>query len=259
MMRLVPAAALCAILGASGASGEGIPAAERRSGFDTMGPETQGMQRDDTRNPAMLWVLEGSRLWSADPATGKPACVGCHGDAASAMAGVAAAYPKIDDATGRPIDLMGRIRQCREERQDAQPFPRESRPLLALASYVSLQARGAVLAPSPDPRLTPFRNEGGALFSRRLGQLNLSCAQCHDDNWGRRLGGAPIPQGHPNGYPLYRLEWQGVGSLQRRMRNCLTGVRAQPFAYGDPELVNLELYLRDRAAGLRFEAPAVRP
>jgi L-cysteine S-thiosulfotransferase len=271
MTRLLPAAALCAALGASPAIGEGIPPGERRSGFDTMGPETQGMQRDDTRNPAMLWVLEGSRLWRAPPEAGKEggkeggkeagkqACAGCHGDAERTMAGAAARYPQIDAASGRLIDLAGRIQQCRADRQNAEPFARESRPLLALASYVGLQSRGAILAPSPDPRLAPFHDEGKALFTRRLGQLNLSCAQCHDDNWGRRLGGAPIPQGHPNGYPLYRLEWQGVGSLQRRIRNCLTGVRAQPFAYGDPELVSLELYLRDRAAGLPFEAPAVRP
>jgi L-cysteine S-thiosulfotransferase len=259
MTWVLPAAALCAVLGASPAMADGIPPAERRSGFDTMGPETQAMQRDDTRNPAMLWVLEGSRLWRADPGGGKPSCAGCHGEAETGMKGVAAMFPKLDAASGKPIDLAGRIQHCRTERQGADAWLRESRPLLALASFVGQQSRGVALAPSPDPRLAPFREEGRKLFSERLGQLGLSCAQCHDDNWGKRLGGSLIPQGHPNGYPLYRLEWQGVGSLQRRIRNCLTGVRAQPFAYGDPDLVNLELHLNERAAGLTVETPAVRP
>ena len=70
---------------------------------------------------------------------------------------------------------------------------------------------------------------------------------------------ATIPQGHPTGYPVYRLEWQSVGSLQRRLRNCLIGMRAEPFAYGAPEYVELELYLMKRAQGMRFEAPGVRP
>jgi L-cysteine S-thiosulfotransferase len=251
--------ALALALSCAPALADSIAPADRKSGFDTMGPETQGMQRDDTRNPAMLWVLEGERLWRAEPGAGKPACAGCHGAAETGMKGVAASFPKLDEATGRPIDLMGRIQSCRAERQGAEPWARESRPLLAVTSHVGLQSRGVMLAPSGDPRLTPFRAAGGKLFSERLGQLGLSCAQCHDDNWGKRLGGSVIPQGHPNGYPLYRLEWQGVGSLQRRIRNCLTGVRAEPFAYGDPALVNLELYLRDRAAGLTMETPAVRP
>lgn len=68
-----------------------------------------------------------------------------------------------------------------------------------------------------------------------------------------------IPQAHPTGYPIYRLEWQGLGSLQRRLRNCMTGVRAEPFAYGAQEMVELELYLAARARGMASEAPPVRP
>ena len=65
--------------------------------------------------------------------------------------------------------------------------------------------------------------------------------------------------GHPTGYPLYRLEWQSVGSLQRRLRGCMSGIRAEPYAYGAPEFAALELYLMDRARGLKLETPAVRP
>ena len=108
-------------------------------------------------------------------------------------------------------------------------------------------------------QLKPFIAAGRELFDRRQGQLNLSCSQCHDDNWGRRLAGAVIPQGHPTGYPVYRLEWQSLGSLQRRLRNCMFGMRAEPYAYGAPEQVELELYLMWRARGLATDAPAVRP
>jgi sulfur-oxidizing protein SoxA len=36
-------------------------------------------------------------------------------------------------------------------------------------------------------------------------------------------------------------------------------MRAEPYAYGAPENVDLELYLMSRAQGLKMEAPAVRP
>jgi len=115
---------------------------------------------------------------------------------------------------------------------------------------------GAAIARAAD---RPFVALGKELFEQREGQLNLSCSQCHDDNWGKRLARNPIPQGHPTGYPLYRLEWQRLGSLQRRLRNCMTGVRAEPFDYGAPQAVALELYLMERARGMPMDAPAVRP
>jgi sulfur-oxidizing protein SoxA len=115
------------------------------------------------------------------------------------------------------------------------------------------------IEPASDPRLEPFRNNGRRWFERRLGQLQLSCASCHDERSGARLGGSVIPQAHPTGYPIYRLEWQSLGSLQRRLRGCLVGVRAEPFEYGAPEYVDIELFLMSRAAGLKVETPAVRP
>jgi sulfur-oxidizing protein SoxA len=74
-----------------------------------------------------------------------------------------------------------------------------------------------------------------------------------------RLAGALIPQGQPNGYALYRLEWQSMGSLYRRIGNCMTGVRAEPFDVDAIEVVDLELFLAVRSNGLRVETPAVRP
>ena len=133
------------------------------------------------------------------------------------------------------------------------------RLLVALAAYVGLQSRGMPIEVANDERTKPFLDAGRDLFTRRQGQLDLSCAQCHDDNWGQKLAGAPVPQAHPTGYPLYRLEWQTLGSLQRRLRNCLVGMRAEPYAFGAPEYVDLELYLMWRARGLPMETPAVRP
>ncbi len=131
--------------------------------------------------------------------------------------------------------------------------------MLALSAYVAMQSRGEPIAPPDDPRLKPFLDKGRALFTERQGQLNLSCAQCHDDNWGKHLAGSIVPQAHPTGYPIYRLEWQSLGSLQRRLRNCMIGMRAEPYAYGAPENVDMELYLMWRARGMKMETPGVRP
>ena len=144
-------------------------------------------------------------------------------------------------------------------RQGSAPLAFESRELLALTAYVAQQSRGMPIEVQSDARLRPHIDAGRELFHRRLGQLNLACAQCHDERWGQRLAGNLIPQGHPTGYPMYRLEWQELGSLQRRLRNCMTGIRAEPYAYGAAEFVDLELYLMWRARGMKLETPGVRP
>ena len=235
---------------------------ERRSGYDFMSRETRAMQDDDTANPGMLWVLDGEALWKRKAGAAGKSCADCHGDAQASMKGVAARYPAFNAARGRPVDLEQRINICRTDQQQGDAACRSrarscwrSRPMSAHAV-----ARHADRRRRRRARLRPFhRSRPRRCSTQRQGQLNLSCAQCHDDNWGKQLAGAPIPQAHPTGYPIYRLEWQSLGSLQRRLRNCLIGMRAEPYAYGAPEYVDLELFLMWRARGMTIETPAVRP
>jgi sulfur-oxidizing protein SoxA len=258
---LRPAALLCFVLSTSAipASAGDIPPDQKRSDFFLMSRDTQAMQEDATANPGMFWVLDGETLWNQKTGTAQKSCADCHGAAEASMKGVAARYPALHAAAGRPINLEQRINLCRTERQQATPLAWESKELLALSAYVGTQSRGVPIENKSDEKLKPFIENGRALFQLRQGQLNLSCSQCHDDNWGKRLAGSTVPQAHPTGYPLYRLEWQSLGSLQRRFRNCLVGMRAEPFPNGAPELVDLELYLMSRAQGLPIETPAVRP
>jgi sulfur-oxidizing protein SoxA len=236
-----------------------IPLAQRRSGYSFMSPDTQAIQDDDTANPGMLSVLDGETLWKSKTGAAAKACADCHDDARSSMRGVAARYPAFDQALGRPVDLEQRVNLCRVRHQQATPLPYESRDLLALTALVAQQSRGVAIETGADPQLKPFIARGHNLFMQRQGQLNLGCTSCHDDNWDKRLAGSAITQAQPTGYPLYRLEWQSVGSLQRRLRSCISGIRAQPYDYGAPELVELELYLMTRARGMTIETPAVRP
>jgi sulfur-oxidizing protein SoxA len=257
-MRFAGILVLSALL-AVDAVGAEIPPAERRSGASFMGPDTRAMQDDDTTNPGMLWVLDGEKLWARKTGAAGKACADCHNDARASMKGVAARYPAFDNALGRPVDLEQRINLCRVNQQQATPLAYESRDLLALTAFVAQQSRGAAIETGSDPQLAPFVTKGRELFMQRQGQLNLGCTNCHDDNWDKRLAGSAITQAHPTGYPLYRLEWQSLGSLQRRLRACITGIRAQAYDFGAPELVELELYLMSRAKGMPMEAPAVRP
>ena len=253
----------------------------RRSATLDLSRDTRAMQDDDSLNPATFWRLDGEALWRERVGHANRSCASCHGEAPDAMKGVAVQFPKM--VAGQLLNLEGQINRCRSMRQGATRFAFESNTLLSMAIFIGAQSRGLPIAPArpmdpviPVPTLpqsTPLANAeihsdsawkslletGRALYTRRMGQLNLACVHCHDERAGARLGGNLIPQAHPTGYPIYRLEWNAVGSLQRRLRNCMIGVRAEPFAFGAPELVQLELYLMERARGMDLETPAVRP
>jgi sulfur-oxidizing protein SoxA len=174
------------------------------------------------------------------------------------MKGVATRYPKIDPAAARLVNLEGRINLCRSRNEDAEPFEYESEELLALTAYVAYQSRRMPMSVVVDWQNRKNFERGRNFYYQRRGQMNLSCAHCHERNWGRKLLAETISQGHGNDYPAYRLEWQTIGSLHRRFRSCLYGVRAEMLPAGSPEFLDLELFLAWRAHGLPIETPGVR-
>lgn len=229
----------------------------RQSSYQLMTPENQAMQDDPNLNPATFWVMDGHTLWRERVGVKNASCASCHGDSGKSMAGVATRYPKI--VKGKLQTIEGQINQCRSSQQGAPALPYESKELLALTTFVVTQSKGMPIAVQETPQNSRDLKQGRNFFNERLGQLNLSCAQCHQDRAGLKLGGSLIPQGHPNAYPIYRIEWQTMGSLQRRLRNCMSGVRAKQFEYGSTEMAQLELYLMWRARGMPLETPGVRP
>jgi sulfur-oxidizing protein SoxA len=205
-----------------------MAATEKHSGYQDASPETRAMQDDDASNPGFLWVQQGEALWNERIGAAGRSCADCHGAAPVAMRGVASRYPLFDaHIAGR--HARSAHRAVPVDRQKATPLPADSDALLGLTAYVGLQSRGLPVQVAVDGPARPFHEAGKALFNMREGQFNLACAQCHDDLAGQRLAGSIIPQRHPNGYPEYRLEWQGMGSLERRC-GCAVGVRAEPFA-----------------------------
>ena len=235
-----------------------LPLDAVRSGITFAGADVQAMQRDDFANPGMLWVDRGRKLWSEKPGTAAPSCADCHGDVDRSMRSVATRYPAYSADAKRVVDLETRIEGCRVARQHLAPLTHESEDLLALTTYVAYASRGLPVKVAIDGPAGGAFERGRQFYVTRHGQMNLSCAQCHEQNAGKQLFGETISQGHGVAFPAYRLEWQMVGSLARRIRACLFGIRAERPPAEAPELAEVALYLAWRAEGLPLEVPGVR-
>ena len=229
-----------------------------KSGTGFVSDDLRKLQADDFANPGMLWVARGEKLWSEPAGKSGKSCANCHQDARASMKGVATRYPRVDPGAARLVNLEGRINLCRARNQQAEELQYESGELLALVTYIAHQSRGMAVSVTLDWQNRRNFERGRELYHRRIGQMNLACTHCHDRSWGKKLAAETVSQGHGNAFPAYRLEWQSVGSLQRRIRACFYGLRAEMPPYGAQELLDLELYLAWRGGGLPVEAPGVR-
>lgn len=227
------------------------------SGYNYQSADTQALQDDTFANPGYLWVDRGRQLFVHSDA-GAPACASCHDSDNEEFRAAATRFPRFDRRTNTLVNLGQQINRCRVEQQQRPALDYESDDLLALSAYVTEQAKGLPFDVDVTGLATQGFEAGRDYFYKRRGQLNLACHHCHDWNAGRKLRGNTISEGHSNGYPAYRLEWQAIGSLHRRLQMCNVGVRAEPFAGGDQRYVELELFLAWRAGKLPLEAPAVR-
>ncbi len=229
-----------------------------RSGWTFRSPETQDMQRDDFDNPGMLAVEAAMSDWETPMGAEGQSCADCHGDPES-LAGVRATYPKWDEEreTVQTVELQ--VIECMSERMGMEePWGYDSgnmRDMSALISYVS---RGLPVSVAIDGPAAEAWQTGKDLYYTRYGQLELACANCHEDNYDNMIRADHLSQGQINGFPAYRLKQGGIVSVHNRFRGCIRDTRAETFPVGSPEFVALELYVASRGNGLSVEGPSVR-
>ncbi len=228
-----------------------------RSAREFLSLELAAEQADETLNRGMLWVELGERLWKDGSVPSGRSCASCHGQPGG-MRGVATRYPAINRETGALVNIEGRINGCRVQHQSLPALAYESEELLALTALVAHQSKGMIMSVAVDGAARGFLEQGRAVYESRQGQLNIACSQCHEQNVGRKLRGDVISSGLGVGYPAYRLTWQGLGSLHRRLKACQQGVRAAEFEPGSTEHLSLELFLAWRARGIPIETPGIR-
>lgn len=229
-----------------------------KSGKSFLPGEISAIQDDSFGNPGTLVLLEGEKFWSKKSGSSEKSCAFCHNDASTAMAGVGARYPAYNKDKRSPITLEQRINLCRKKHMKAQEFSEGSEAMIALSAYVKSFSNGRAVSVKVEGKLAGNFAAGRKDYYRRRGQLNMSCAQCHEENVGKKYRGLTLSQGHGNGYPAFHVPSQKVISLHQRFQQCNRLVRTEPYDLGSEDYVNLELYLAWRGKGLGVETPAVR-
>lgn len=228
-----------------------------QSGWEFRSPETQDLERDDFDNPAMLGVDDAREAWAVVEGTADKSCASCHGEPEE-MAGVRAVYPKWNEDAGEVRTLEMQINACRTENMGAEALKYTAGEMTEMVALLSAVSRGMPVNVAIDGPAQATWEQGKEIYYTRYGQLELSCANCHEDNYDNLIRADHLSQGQINGFPAYRLKNAKLNSVHDRFKGCVRDTRAETFSPGSPEFVALELYVASRGNGLSVEGPSVR-
>jgi sulfur-oxidizing protein SoxA len=227
------------------------------SGWRFRSDETQEMERDDFDNPGMVGVETAMSVWTTAEGTEGKSCSTCHG-APEDMKGVKAVYPKWNETAGEVRTIEMQMNDCRKTRMGAEAWKYNSEDMLNMTALMAFVSRGLPVNVAIDGPVADTWAKGKEIYYTRFGQLELSCANCHEDNYGNMIRADHLSQGQINGFPAYRLKNTKLNGVHNRFKGCIRDTRAETFSEGSPEFIALELYVSSRGNGLSVEGPSVR-
>ncbi|MCZ4262515.1 sulfur oxidation c-type cytochrome SoxA [Limimaricola sp. G21655-S1] len=227
------------------------------SGWEYRSPETQALQMDDFENPGMIGVDNARADFETAMGPDDQSCASCH-ESPEALEGVRAVYPKWDEAKGEVQTLEMQVNECVTERAGAEPWDYTGDRMTEMVALISSVSRGMPVNVAIDGPAQETWEQGKEIYYTRYGQLELACANCHEDNYDNMIRADHLSQGQINGFPTYRLKNGALNAVHDRFKGCVRDTRAETFAPGSPEFVALELYVASRGNGLSVEGPSVR-
>ncbi|MCA0869906.1 sulfur oxidation c-type cytochrome SoxA [Seohaeicola saemankumensis] len=230
---------------------------EVMSGWHFRSDETQAMEADDFDNPGMVFVEKALGAWETAEGSEGKSCADCHG-AVEDMAGVKATYPKWNEEAGGVRTLQMQMNACRTERMGAEAWKYDAGAAIEMEAMLSSVSRGMPVNVAIDGPAQATWEKGKELYYTRTGQLDLSCASCHEENYGNMIRADHLSQGQINGFPTYRLKNAKLNGVHSRFKGCIRDTRAETYSPGSDEFVALELYVTSRGNGLSVEGPSVR-
>lgn len=228
------------------------------SGWVYRKDETQALQIDDFDNPGMIFVDLALDAWGQVEGTEGKSCASCHGEVETSMQGLRAVYPKWNETAQEMRTLTMQINDCRATQMGADKWKYTGGNIANMEALISVQSRGLPVNVAINGPAQSTWEQGRELYYTRTGQLEFSCANCHEQNYGNMIRADHLSQGHINGFPVYRLKNAKLNTAHARFKGCIRDTRAETYSPGSPEFVALELYVASRGNGLSVEAPSVR-
>jgi sulfur-oxidizing protein SoxA len=235
------------------------------------------MISDPMSNPGYLAVDRGEALWSEARGTKNVSLETCNlGLGAGKLEGAFAQLPRYFADADKVMDLEQRLLWCMQNIQGldtkdvvARRFsgPGRASDMEDLVAYIANKSNGMKIdIPLSHPKEQEMVAVGEALFYRRGGVNDFSCATCHADEGKRiRLQGLPnfSKPGKPaqetmGGWPTYRVSQGALRTMQHRLWDCFRQQRWPVPEYGSDVLTALTSFLQKQAVAGELNVPSIK-
>jgi sulfur-oxidizing protein SoxA len=174
----------------------------------------------------------------------------------------AVAYPMFDEDRKQVVTLTQAINEC-VTAAGQKKLNEKKGPMADIQAYFAYQAKDAektvdIKIESADAAAAYER--GKEFYYTQRGYLKLSCANCHVQGAGKRVRNESLSQllGHTTHFPVYRLKWQGLGTLERRMGGCVKDQGQNPPKPTSQEMKELLYFMAYMSNEMPIDGPDIR-
>ena len=237
----------------------------------------RAMLADPMANPGYLNADRGESLWALPRGALKVSLESCDlGQGSGQLQNAATTLPKFFADSDKVMDLEQRLLWCMDTIQGVDTADIKARRFGATGKNSDMEDLVAFIAsksnglPTSQPLAHPKEREmfaiGEALFYRRAGPMDFSCATCHAQQ-GKRIRLQALPDFSMPGkdardssasWPAYRVSQSQTRTMQHRLSDCFRQMRLPAPEYASDGVTALTVYLAKMGEGAVLNAPNIK-
>ena len=171
-------------------------------------------------------------------------------------------YPYFDEKKKDVVTLTSAINKCLTDagQEKWNEKKGDMADLEAYIAYETMEAGKKVNIKIGSADAAAAYERGKEYYYTQRGYLKLSCANCHVQGAAQRVRNESLSQllGHTTHFPVYRLKWQGLGTLERRMEGCVKDQGQNPPKTNSKEMKELLYFMAYMSNGMAVDGPDIR-
>ncbi len=174
--------------------------------------------------------------------------------------GVKHEYPYFDVERNEVITLGQAINECREANGET-PLRYGKGDIAKIMAYMAYESRGEVInVEIPNEAAKQAYENGKKMFYKQRGYFSLNCVECHVDGSGQRIRAEALSPtlGQVTHFPVYRIKWGGLGTMQRRLAGCVRDTGVEKPKMQTKALKELEFFVTYMSNGFEINGPDTR-
>jgi sulfur-oxidizing protein SoxA len=171
-------------------------------------------------------------------------------------------YPYFDEEKKEVVTLTSAINKCLTDAGE-KAWNEKKGDMPKLQAYIANESKEAgkeVDIKIASAAAAEAYERGKEYYYSQRGYLKLSCATCHVQGAGKRVRNESLSQllGHTTHFPVYRLKWQDLGTLERRMEGCVKDQGQNPPKTNSVEMKELLYFMAYMSNGMKIDGPDLR-